>query len=127
MESRIEQKAELSVARGCGFGAIAILTLMVGTIANPSQAFQMGGLATLVTCFILLLKANLAPRMPYKRTEVWLLLDKSDRPQAPVAQQVIGTVLREVYLRFALYAARLALAMLVASIFLRVLPAAQTG
>lgn len=124
MANAIEAKAELSVARACGFGCIGIGTFMIGSIAEPADAFRTGGVMTLLTCFILLLKANLAPLKPYKRTETWLMLDKSDRPQAPVAQQVIGGVLREVFLRFALYAASLALAMLIASVVFRMLPRA---
>ena len=123
MANQIEAKAELSVARGCGFGGIAILTLMVGAIAQPPLAFLMGGLSTLIASLILWLKANLAQHTPYKRTELWLLLAKPDRPQQMVAQQLIGGVLREVYLRFALYGAWLALAMLLASIVFGMLPA----
>lgn len=122
MADIIQAKAQLSVGRGCGFGGIAIITLMVGTMADPAQSFTIGGILTLLACFVLVLKASLAPRTPYKRTEVWLLLDKTDRPQPTVAQQVIGSVLREVYLRFALHAAELALALLVASVALRAMP-----
>ena len=124
MPRSIEAKAEMSVGRACGFAMIAIITFMVGTIAQPSQSLAIGGVLTLLTCFILLLKANLAPRKPYKRTEVWLLLDKAERPQPTVAQQVIGRVMQEVFLRFALRAARLSLALLSASLLVRVLPRA---
>ncbi len=124
MAARIEAKAELSVGRACGFGGIAIATFMVATMTEPPLSFLTGGVLTLLACFILILKANLAPHVPYKRTEVWLLLDKADRPRATVAQQLIGRVLREVYLRFALYAASLALALLVASVVFRLLPRA---
>ena len=121
MADRIRSKAELSVARGCGFAGIAIATMMIGTIAEPVQSLVIGGVLTLLACFVLMLKANLAPRTPYKRTEVWLLLDKAERPQAPVAQQIIGGTLQEVYLRFALRAAHLASAFLLASIVMRIL------
>jgi hypothetical protein len=121
--SRIEAKAELSVGRACAFGGIGICTFMIGMISEPHHALLMGAVLTLIACLVLVLRANLAPRKPYKRTEVWLLLDKSERPAATVAQQLIGSVLREVYLRFALYSAVLALGLLIASVLLRVLPA----
>jgi hypothetical protein len=122
MPRRIEAKAELSVGRGCAFGGIAIGTFMIGLISEPPLAFQMGGVLTLLACFILILKANLAPSRPYKRTEVWLLLDQSERPGPAIAQQVIGSTLQYVYLRFALNAAWLAALLLIASVVFRVLP-----
>lgn len=122
MPRRIEAKAELSVARGCGFGGVAIVTMMIGMITQPALSLLLGGISALLTCFILLLKANFAHIVSYKRTEVWLMLDKTERPQAEVAQQVIGTVLKDVYLRFALYAANLALALILASIVFRLMP-----
>jgi hypothetical protein len=56
----------------------------------------------LLVAAVLLLRAELAGRRPYKRTEVWLMLEKSERPPPAVAQQVIGSALRQVYVRFAL-------------------------
>lgn len=125
MPRRIEAKAELSVGRACAFGGIAIGTFMIGLITDPPLAFVTGGVLTLLASFILILKANLAVSRPYKRTEVWLLLDSSERPLPEVAQVVIGRTLQDVFLRFALYAAGLSAAMLVASVLFRALPAGQ--
>ncbi len=122
MPHRIEAKAELSVGRACGFAGLAIGTFMIGLIGEPPLAFRIGGIMALLACFILILKANLAPQAPYKRTEVWLLLDQSERPTPAIAQQIIGRTLQLVYLRFALYSAWLSASMLVASVVFGVLP-----
>lgn len=122
MPARIEAKAELSVGRACAFGGIAIGTFMIGLISEPPLAFLTGGILTLLATFILILKANLAATRPYKRTEVWLLLDKSERPVPEVAQTVISRALQEVFLRFALYSASLSAALLIASVVFRTLP-----
>ena len=112
MDTPIERLAELSVARGCGFALIGIVTTMTGLSAEPALAFKAGGILTLLTCAVLLLKAFNALGRPYKRTEVWIMLPKPDRPKAEVAQQLIGRTLRMVYLVFARRAALISLALL---------------
>jgi hypothetical protein len=119
MPGHIKAKAELSVGRACGFAGLAIGTFMVGLSSDPALAFLSGGLLTLLACCILVLKANLAQSRPYKRTEVWLLLDQAERPMPEVAQVVIGRALRYVFLNFGLHAAKLAAAMLMASFLIR--------
>jgi hypothetical protein len=123
MPTRIEAKAELSVGRACAFGGIAIGTFMIGLINEPPLSLQVGGVMTLLGSFVLILKANLAMTRPYKRTEVWLLLDQSERPTPDVAQRIIGQTLQAVFLRFALHAAALSAALLVASVVFRAIPA----
>ena len=49
----------------------------------------------------------------YFATELWLLLKPDERPHEAVAQRIIGLALREAFLRFALYFASGAAAMLV--------------
>ena len=104
MLDQIERQARLSVARGCGFAALAILTFFVGLSSEPGLAFKSAGVLALLTAAVLLIKARIAPRRPYKRTELWVMLKPDERPQEAIAQQVIGTVLRETYLFFALQA-----------------------
>lgn len=122
MSSKIEAAAELSVARACGFAGIGIGSFMVGMMTDPALSLQTGGIMTLLLCLALVLKAGWAPHVPYKRTEVWLMLERGERPVAAVAQKVIGRVLKDVYLRFALYAAALSLGLLCASMMFRFLP-----
>ena len=114
----IEQAALVSIARGCGFAGLGIFTFMVGLSWDPALAFKAGGLATLLTCAVLIIKAHNALTKPYKHTELWIILPSNLRPGAEVAQKVIGTALREVCLLFATQAALLSAAMLFISVIL---------
>ena len=105
MLQTIERLAEVSVARGCGFAALGIFTMMVGLSPDPAMAFQAGGLLSLLTCAVLILKARNAPARPYRSTELWIILPKDQRPSKATAQQLIGSVLQAVYYRFAWHAA----------------------
>lgn len=116
MLDRIEKLAQLSVARGCGFAAVAILTFFVGMSADLTAAIKSAGLLSLLTCLVLLIKAWSAPKRPYKHTELWVMLKPAERPQPEIAQQVIGTVLRETYLTFALHSALFSFLLLGAAI-----------
>lgn len=114
----IEKVAEFSVGRACGFGAIAIFTSMIGCAWHPALSFQIGGLLTLFAAAVLLLKGLNARKKPYKSTELWIILPKEHRPLPEIAQQLIGNILREVYLRFALHAALLSALMLAIALLL---------
>lgn len=119
MLQRIEAAAERSVARACGFAALAVFCFMVGLSSEAlTMAIQAGGTLALLTCMVLLLKAWRAQSQPYKRTEVWRMLDPDERPPAAIAQKVIGDALRAAYLRFAMHAALLATGFLVLSAML---------
>lgn len=93
------------MARACGFAALGILTFMVGLSSNMAASLKAGGILSLATSVVLLLKAWHASRRPYKHTELWLMLTPQDRPHSAIAQQIIGTVLRETFLYFALHTA----------------------
>jgi hypothetical protein len=116
MAERIEFLAEVSVARGCGFAALAIATTMVGFAGDIRMSLQCGGYLTLIACLILMLKGLSSERKPYNHTEVWIMLEPEERPPRTIAQVVIGRALREVYLRFALRAAWIAAALLVMAV-----------
>lgn len=103
MLTRIEQLAEFSVARGCGFAMIAIGSTMAGLSFEPLQSLRTGAALCLLTTLTLLLKAVHAQTKPYKSTELWLLLKPDDRPPDAVAQYVLARALRQAYLRFAYY------------------------
>lgn len=90
-----------SVARGCGFGVLAIACVMIGFAHDLVRALQAGGILVTLMTTILLLKAHTAPTKPYKRTEAWLMLDPAKRPRPEHAQWAFGTVLRQVYSEFA--------------------------
>jgi hypothetical protein len=124
MLERIEHLAEVSVARGCGFAALAIVTFMLGLADQMDVSCKAGGILALGACLVLALRGCAATAMPYKRTEVWVMLKSSERPQPAVAQQIIGNALRRVYLRFALHAAIVSATLFGLSFLLRLLGSA---
>jgi hypothetical protein len=102
---RIRQFAELSVRRACGFAALAIVTFMVGLSADPIVALKAGAVSSTLLGFVLFVKSVRSQQTDYRRTELWILLDrKHDLPEAHAARVIAG-VLREVYLRYAELAA----------------------
>lgn len=121
MHHKIEELAELSVARGCGFAALGIATFMVALSGEMSLALKAGGILVLVACLVLIARAIQARQHPYKRTEVWLMLKPGDRPQPSAAQEIIGSILRDVYLRYASLSAGVSAAMLSGSVLLAAL------
>jgi hypothetical protein len=98
---QIRNLAHYSVARGCLFGMLGIVTFMMGMIGWPDLALRAGAILFLLTAAILMLKAIQAPTRSYRRTEVWILLGKKHDLPEMRAQAVFGQVLRETYLKFA--------------------------
>ena len=92
-----------TVLRACGFASLAIFCVMIGMCFMPKLAFQAGGFLTTLMAAILMFKAHEANTKDYRRTEMWLYLEKDQRPPAAYAQWASATVLRETYLRFALW------------------------
>ena len=84
----------------------------------PRAAFQAGGTLTMLMAGILIYKAREALTKDYRRTEMWLYIEKDLRPPEAHAQWASSTVLRETYLTFALWTSAIAIAMwLIALIF----------
>lgn len=115
---KLEELAFLSISRGCGFAALAIATFMIALSSNTPLMLKTGGLLCLLAASILILKALRAPNHPYKRTELWILLEPEDRPPLALAQGLVGSTLRRTYFRFALHYAYGAGAMLLSSLLL---------
>jgi len=109
-----------SVARGCGFGMLAIVCVMVGMSFDPRAVFQAGGILTLMMVFILILKARYALTQNYKRTEMWLYLDKDFRPPEAYAQWAASTVLRDAYFTYAMYTALISIIMWILAFFIAI-------
>ena len=97
------------VLRACGFGSLTIFCIMIGLSFSPTVSFQSGGFLTTVMALILAMKAYEARTKPYRRTEMWLYLPKDARPPAASAQQITATIMREVYLTFAVWTAAIAI------------------
>jgi hypothetical protein len=100
-----------TVLRACGFASLAIFCVMIGMSFMPKLAFQAGGFLTTLMTAVLVLKAYEANTKDYRRTEMWLYLEKDQRPPAAYAQWASATVLRETYLQFALWTSLVAIAM----------------
>jgi hypothetical protein len=90
---------------------------------DPGLAARTGGVLGLIMTGVLIVKAQLAVRFPYKRTETWLMLAERDRPPKAVAQSVIGKTLHNVFLEFARYSAIATVLMLAAAFLLGMLKA----
>ncbi len=97
----IENAAYVSVGRACGFAGLAVFCIMFGLSFEPILAARAGAVLCLALTAILALYAYHAPARPYKRTELWLILAKDQRPPAAFAQDVIGRTLRDTYAWFA--------------------------
>ncbi len=101
MTNPIENAAYVSVGRACGFAGLGIFCIVIGLSFDAGLAALAGSKLSIALSLILLVFAWRAPTRNYKRTETWLILKPGDRPQADVAQRLIGGALRTVYLWFA--------------------------
>ena len=113
-EGAMEQMRRVAfetVLRACGFGSLAIFCVMIGMSFNARLAFQAGGTLTMLMTLILMLKARIALKQDYRKTEMWLYLPKDFRPPEAYAQWASSTVLRDTYLTFALWTSAIAIAM----------------
>jgi hypothetical protein len=100
-----------TVLRACGFASLGIFCVMMGMSFNPKLAFQSGGFLTTIMAFVLVLKAREALTKDYRRTEMWLYIDKNFRPPEAYAQWASATVLRDTYLTFAMWTSMISIAM----------------
>lgn len=112
MEDHIRRVAHTSVMRGCGFGMLAVVTSMIGLANDLALALKAGGLGMLLMTFVLIFKASRADRVPFKTTEVWVMLEKNERPPEALAPHMVAEARREALLRFAYLTAIIAVALL---------------
>jgi hypothetical protein len=100
-----------TVLRACGFASLAIFCVMIGMSFIPKLAFQAGGFLSTIMCAVLIYKAHEANTKDHRHTEMWLYVSKDQRPPAAYAQWASATVLRETYLRFALWTSAISVGM----------------
>lgn len=117
----IENAAHVSVGRACGFAGLAVFCIMFGLSFEPILAARAGAILCMGLAVILSLYAYRAPTRPYKRTELWLILAKEQRPPAAFAQEVIGRALHDTYSWFAKQTAIIAAVLWVVSLLFRLL------
>jgi hypothetical protein len=96
-----QRLAVISVARACAFGGLATLCVMVGLASDTTNSLKAGGYCVLFTTAVLLVKARQAPTRPVRRTELWVMLDKAERPPDFIAQPMLAGILHNAFLRFA--------------------------
>lgn len=88
----------MSVGRACGFAGLGIFCIVIGLSFDAGLAALVGSRLSIALSLVRLVLAWRAPARNYKKTETWLILQPGDRPQANVAQRLIGRTLRTVYL-----------------------------
>jgi hypothetical protein len=116
LPGEVRRAAETSVGRAVGFGALAIGCVILGLGGYPVLALRVGAACTMLMAVILLLKALQAPSRPFRRTEVWLLLDRPHWIAPQLAQRLIGGALRETFRRYAGWSAGVAIGLWLASL-----------
>lgn len=116
---RIRQAAQISVLRALGFTALAIGTFMAGLSFEPALCFGAGAALTGITAAVLWWKGAQAPTRSYRKTEVWILLDRNLGLPSKRAQEAIGGLLRELYYRYALVTSGLAIGFWLTSLAIR--------
>jgi len=119
--NHILRNAHLSVMRGCGFGLLAVVTGMMGLANDAVLALRWGGIGTLLMTFVLILKAARAHRVPFRATEVWVMLDPPQRPPEALAGRLIAQARREALLLYAYWSAALSVAFLAGELALTLL------
>ena len=103
--NEIEQAAQLSVGRACGFAGFGIALTVFALSFEPMLAAKTGAVLTLGLTLTLLVFAYRAHHTPHQTTEVWLLIDKSSRPPARHAHRIINEARRFAMLWFARWTA----------------------
>lgn len=114
----IERVAQVSVGRACAFCGLAIVCFMVGFSYEPYLSARVGGIFSFAMTMVLVVKALIAWRVPYKSTETWLMLQDHEKPPQAVAQTVISGILRCVFLQYARYSAAFSISLLAAAVVL---------
>lgn len=116
---RIRQAAQTSILRALGFTALAIGTFMAGLSFEPALCFGTGATLTGIAAAVLWWKGAQAPTRGYRKTEVWILLDRDLGLPPERAQEAIGGILRELYYHYARITAGLAVAFWLTSLAIR--------
>jgi len=103
--NEIEQAAQLSIGRACGFAGFGIALTVLALSFEPVLAAKIGAALSLVLTITLLVFAYRARHSHHQTTEVWLLIDAKSRPPARYARQIINEARRHAMLWFARWSA----------------------
>lgn len=105
---KLRRVAFFSIGRAVGYSGLGIFVVMVGLSYDPVLALRSGGVLLLLLLAGLLLRAQRVHLADYRHTEAWNLLDKSERPDGPIAGKTVTSALREACLWFARWIAGVA-------------------
>jgi hypothetical protein len=117
----VRRCAETSVQRGLGFALLAVGCLMLSCAFDLRLAFEVGAGCLLLLSTILFFRALEAPTRDYRKTETWLLLKRPAGLSPERLQKAIGSVLQELYRRYAEWMLAAAVALWLGSVVSRVL------
>ena len=101
----IEQAAQLSIGRACGFAGFGIALTVLALSFEPVFAAKIGAALSLVLTLTLLIYASRAHHTPHETTEVWLLIEERSRPPNQHAHRIINEARRSAMLWFARWTA----------------------
>ncbi len=87
--------ADFTIRRGAGFALLGVCCVMFAFAFDMRQAFHIGAVLVALIAVALWLKSLLAPRRPYFRTELWILLPERPRMGKPELQRLIGGILAD--------------------------------
>lgn len=100
MYDTIERLASISVARGVGFGALTVFCFMISFVGDTTNMLRAGGFGALCIAVILWMKAANAHPRNFKSSEVWIMLDKHQRPPEALAAGMVTEARRLVMIRW---------------------------
>jgi hypothetical protein len=87
--------ADFSIRRGCAFALLAIACIMLSFTFDIQRSFHIGAVLFAAMAVTLWIKSLLAPRLPYFRTHLWIMLPERPRMNKPQLQRLIGSILAE--------------------------------
>jgi hypothetical protein len=88
--NEIEQAAQLSIGRACGFAGFGIALTVLALSFEPMLAAKTGAVLSMGLTLTLLVFAYRAHNTPHQTTEVWLLIERgrARRPGTPAGSSM---------------------------------------
>ena len=105
MYDTVKRYTTLSIARGVGFGSLAVFCFVVGFSGDTVNLLRAAGFGSFLISITLLIKAVNSSQKNYRRTEVWTMLPEHDRPPTEIASRLVTTIRRKVLFQWSLGAA----------------------
>lgn len=91
----VRMLADLSIRRGCGFWLLGVVCVMVGLSYDIGLAFRTGAILLGMLTVILYFRGLDAPTRPFRKTEVWLMIDERPQIGETETQRLIGGTIGE--------------------------------